>query len=316
MRKIFPYDVISGDVTMEVREVRLDDIALPYTMISAGDRVVALHQVERESWQTARISVRVTAPRHELEAGPWRMTAFVATLAEPKTNTHTAVKLRMEQPGEWVGEVELHRDHHLSRAKLGGHLVATVDDVPGRVIATVADTWTIDLLAKAPVRRDEIVTRWVNFADDPHLTRYKNDPWMVATTDDEVILALNSGFDGLRTLLTSPRVAERPVREAFAAQIAVNLWGTLFNESLQHIGPDVQWPEGWRGDVLRKMLPIAFPERSSTDALVEVSALLREDPGAGDLPSRVLHSAVVQAGLSRGLGGFIRSLRKNEQDAE
>ncbi|MFI7125719.1 hypothetical protein ACIBQ1_08495 [Nonomuraea sp. NPDC050153] len=310
MKQIMPYPVLAGEVTMTVREVRLDDVALPYGMISEPDRTVALHLLDREDWNLVRLRLQVSAPRHELDTGPWFSLAFLVTASERRTNTHSAVKLMMGQPCEWAGEVELHRDDHFGRVQVSGQLVATVDDVPGRVIATVAQPWTVDLRARVATQRESIRTRWVDFANDPQLTWCKTDPWAVTVTDEAAMLNLNSGFDGLRAVLESPKAAERPMREALAAQIAVDVWTVLFNEAAHHVDGH-EWPEGWRGLVLRRMLPDLFPDHSLDDALREIV-----NRGVGGIQTRVLHAAAKQARMPRSLGGFIRSLQKIEPEDE
>ncbi|GAA1739273.1 hypothetical protein [Nonomuraea bangladeshensis] len=310
MKRIMPYQVLAGEVSMTVREVRLDDVELPYSMISEPDRTVALHLLGREDWNVVRLTLEANAPRHELDAGPWLGLAFLATVSERRTNTHSAVKLMMGQPGEWTGEVELHREDHFGRIRIGGQLIATVDDVPARVIATIAQPWTVDLQGGVAARRESIQTRWVDFANDPQLTWCKSDPWAVTTTDETATLNLNSGFDGLRVVLESPKAAERPMREALAAQIAVDMWTALFNEAAHHVDGD-EWPEGWRGLVLRRMLPDLFPDHSPDDALREIV-----NQGVGGIQTRVLHAAAKQARMPRSLGGFIRSLHKKGPEDE
>ncbi|MER5646030.1 hypothetical protein [Streptosporangium sp. NPDC002524] len=310
MKRIMPYPVLAGEVTMTVREVRLDDVALSYGMISEPDCTVALHLLDREDWHVVRLTLQVSAPRHELDSGPWFSLAFLATASERRTNTHTAVKLMMGQPGEWIGDVELHRDDHFGRVQVSGQLVATVDGVPGRVIATVAQPWTVNLRDRVATQRESIQTRWINFADDPQLTWCKSDPWTVTTTDEAAMLNLNSGFDGLRAVLESPKAAERPVREALAAQIAMDTWTALFNEAAHHVDGH-EWPEGWRGLVLRRMLPDLFPDHSLDDALREIL-----NQGAGGIQTRVMHAAAKQARMPRSLGGFIRSLQKTGPETE
>jgi hypothetical protein len=303
MKQIMPYPVLAGDVTMTVREVRLDDVALPYGVVSEPDHTVGLHLIDREDWNVVRLTLQVSAPRHELDTGPWFSLAFLATASERRTNTHSAVKLMMGQPGEWTGEVEFHRDDHHSRVQVSGHLVATVDGVPGRVIATVPQPWTVDLRARVATQRESIRTRWVDFADDPQLAWCKSDPWAVITTDEAATLNLNSGFEGLRAVLESPKAAERPMREALAGQIAVGMWTALFNEAAHHVDGR-EWPEGWRALVLRRMLPDLFPDHSLEDALREIV-----NRGVGGIQTRVLHAASKQARMPRSLGGFIRSLQ-------
>ncbi|TKK85797.1 hypothetical protein FDA94_24515 [Herbidospora galbida] len=304
MKRIMPYPVLTGEVTMTIREARLDDVQLPYSVISEQDRTVVPRPLERDDWEVIRLGVQVRAQRYELDAGPWLSLSFLATASERRTNAHSAVKLMMGQPGEWTGEVEIHRDDHVGRVQVSGQLVATVDGVPGRVIATVNRPWTVDLRPGTTAHRESIDTQWANFAEDSRFSWCKTDPWTVTTTDETATLVLNSGFDGLRAVLESPTAADRATREALAAQIAVDLWSTLFNEAVYHVeGHD--WPEGWRGQVLRRMLPDIFPDYSPDDALHEIV-----NGGTGAIQARVLHAAAKQARMPRSLGGFIRSLRK------
>ncbi|MET8156721.1 hypothetical protein ABZT47_10145 [Sphaerisporangium sp. NPDC005289] len=310
MKQITPYPVLAGEVTMTVREVRLDDVALSYGIVSEQDHTIALHLLDREDWSVVRLALDVQAPRHELDTGPWYSLAFLATSSERRTNTHSAVKLMMGQPGQWTGDVELHRDDHFDRVQISGRLVATVEDVPGRVIATVDQPWIVDLRARVATRRDSVQTRWVNFTDDPELVWCKTDPWAVTTTDEAATLNLNSAFDGLRGILESIKAADRPMREALGAQIAVDMWATLFNEAAHHVEGH-EWPDGWRGQVLRRMLPDLFPQHSPDDALREIV-----NRGVGGIQTRVLHAAAKQARMPRSLGSFIRSLQNTGLDDE
>jgi hypothetical protein len=306
-------------MSLEVHQASLDDVPLAYNMISKSERVVALHQIERHDWRTARLHVRVTAPESELASGPWRSIACFAVLSERRTRTQTSVELRMQRPGEWSGDVDLQRDHHLGRAQLTGQLVATVDDVRGRTIATVNGPWVVDLEARTPTRRNAVPTRWLDFGDErnQHLNAFKDDPWIVEAVGDSPVLYLNSGFEGLRAILESTRVADRPARDALAAQIATNVWTVLFNAAgyqADVTGDQAEWPDGWAEGVLRKMLPDVFPDHSPNEALQELVNRQRTGDGGGDLQTRVLHAASKHARLPRNLGGLLRNLRRVEQE--
>lgn len=321
MRRIVPYPVLVGDVALEVREARVDDVPLSYSMISGAQRVVALHGVERSDWETARLSVRLTIPRHELEAGPWSDVSCIAVLSERRTNVRTATPLRKETLGTWTGEVIVHRDLHIGRAELSAQVAGSVGDVPGRLIGATTESWMIDLQARTPVRHKSITTVWRNFGDDsnPHLHPFRTDPWTFEVVGDEPVLYLNLGFEGLEVLLQGMRPADRPARAAIAAQIATDLWTALFNAATYAIemeGDRPEWPGGWRETALRRMLPDVFPDRSPDDSIAEIAERRQTGDGGGDLQTRVLHAAVKQAQLARNLGGFIRTVRKTAQEDE
>lgn len=319
MKRLVPYPVLAGEISIEVRETRLDDVALPLAMISAAQRVVALHAVERADWATARLSVRVTTPHNEPTAGPWSEVTCLAVLSERRTNARTFTRLREETVGSWTGEVVLHRDLHLDRAELTAQLVAAVNGTTGRAIGSTDDSWVIDLKERAPVRNKSIKTIWADFGDErnPRLLPFRGDPWTIEAAGEEPILYLNRGFEGLDALLRSGRTADRPARDAIAAQIATDVWTTLFNAAVyaaQLEDGHLEWPGGWQEATLRRMLPDVFPDRSPEDALIEIVNRRLSGDGGGDLQTRLLHAVGKQARLPRNLGGLIRTVRRAGQE--
>lgn len=313
MNRLMPYQTLAGEVSLEVREVRLDGVPLNLAMISSGRHVVALHQVEREGWEEARLSVRLHPPLHELETETWSDVTCVAVLAERRTNARSATPLRREPDGSWTGVVILHGDHHIGQAQLSGHVVATVGGVAGRTIGYTERPWTIDMQARTPTRQNSIKISSVDFADPshPHLHAYKGDPWAVEAVGDEPVIYLNTGFEGLAPLLNG---GDRAVRDALSAQIAADAWTAMFNAAAYVADmEDGQplWPGGWQGAVLKRMLPDVFPDLSPDDALIEV-VTRRLNGDGGDLQTRLVHAAGRQALSSRRLGGFIRTINRKE----
>jgi hypothetical protein len=309
-----PYPTLAGEASLEVRQVRLDGVPLDLAMISSGQRVVALHHVEREDWEEARLSVRLRPPRRELESDTWSDVVCVAVLAERRTNARTVTPLRREDDGSWTGIVVLHHDDHRGQAELTGHVTATVGGVEGREVGSTERSWVVDLQARTPVRQNTIKIVSVDFADPghPHLNPYKTDPWTVEAAGDEPVVYLNTGFEGLASLLNG---GDRVVREVLSAQIGADAWTALFNAAVY--AADVEdgqpvWPGGWRGAVLRKMLPIAYPDLSPDDALSEVISMRVDGDGGGDLQTRIVHAAGRQALVPRRLGGFIRTINRRD----
>lgn len=70
--KVFPYRTLAGEVVLRVTAVKQDQKDLHTSVFSGDERVVALHQVERDDWKYARISVVATLPVKELGEGPGR----------------------------------------------------------------------------------------------------------------------------------------------------------------------------------------------------------------------------------------------------
>lgn len=314
MNQLIPYSTLVGDITLEVLEARLDGVPLNFNMVSSSRRVVALHQIEREDWEEARLSVRLSPPRHELEVGSWSDIVCVAVSAERRTNTRTVTPLKRLVDGGWAGVVPLHSDHHRGYVELSGHVIATVDGVVGRLIGSTKRPWTVDLQARTPNGQQAMKIVSVDFGDEahPYLAPYKSDPWMIEAGADEPIVYLNTGFEGLCDLLDS---GDRTVRESLSAQIAADAWTALFNAAVYAAeieDEQPQWPSGWRASVLKRMLPDMFPDRSPDDALMEIVSRRLDGNGGGDLQTRLVHAAGVQARVSRYLGGFLRGISRKE----
>ncbi|MEU9886980.1 hypothetical protein [Sphaerisporangium sp. NPDC051011] len=312
MKTLTPYPTLHGEITLEVKEARLDGKPLPLALISPQEQVVALHQVEREDWERARIVFRMRTPT-ELDSDEWGDPRRAVVLTERKTNTRLLTLMRPHTDGYYIGVVELHRDWHVGQAEVEGIVTATVHGVAGRVVGRTDRRWTIDLQVRTPTRKRTIKTVWKDFSseENPYLNPYRTDPWAVEAADDEPIVYLNTGFEGLQRLLDSGSGAERAVQDAVAAQIAGDCWAALFNAAVYAIEVEEgepQWPGGWRESVLRRMLSDVYPDRSPGDALVELCERRREGEGGGELQTRILHAAMKQARTSKSLGAFIRRM--------
>ncbi|MEV6231039.1 hypothetical protein AB0L88_24560 [Saccharopolyspora shandongensis] len=313
MNKLFPYPTLVGRSELEVVGVRLDGMPLPQIFVSASNRVIALNQAERPDWEEVKVEVRFRAPR-DLRIGGWQGVGCYSSLSERRTNTRSLTRLIQESDDVWSGIVNAHHDDHWKQIELDALITATVQDVPGRMIGRTADTWTIDLEARTPTRRNAVKAVWADFTavDKPFLNPYRDDPWTIESSGEEPTLYLNFAFEGLQHLL---RTNDRTTRDMVGAQIASDMWVALFNAAAASIETDVdgqpEWPSGWRAAVLRRMLPDIFPEYSPDDALIEISSR-REQGEESDLQTRLLHAASQQAQLPKRLNGFIRTLAKKE----
>lgn len=299
---------------MAVRHVDLDGLPIHLNMISSREHVVALHQVERDGWEEARLSVQLSVPTQELRAADWSNIICVAVLTERRTNTRALTQLTADPAGDWSGIVTLHRDHHVNAAELTGHVVATVQGIRGRIVGSTQQSWTIDLQARKPVRQKFMIIRHVDFsaAENSHLHPFKEDPWTVETGDDTPIVYLNTRFEGLIRLLEA---GDRVIREAVSTQIAADVWTALFNASVYSASTGEKhtiWPGGWKDSVLKRMLPDIFPDLSLDDALDEVVSRRLSSEGGGDLQTRLIHATGRQSARARRLGNYIRSIERKE----
>ncbi|MER6776890.1 MULTISPECIES: hypothetical protein [unclassified Streptomyces] len=317
MTVAFPYPILFGDVTAKVLSVEVDGDGLPYTMISAADRTVALHRAGREAWERARLRLVVDLPQRELADGPWTDVVFLAVLSEKSTNARTTAVLRRTDEGTIEGTIELDRARHHDRVTLDVSVVATVDAVQGRLIGSTKDSWYVDLRASAPERRQEIEIVETDFREGEHewLRAYQDSAWIVETTGDMPTVYLNTGsVEGLMALLHSRggTPPERAIRDMTHSMIAQDAWTAMFHSAAGALDTDEDgtpiMPSGWREAVLRSMLPDVLPGLQPTDALYEI--LQRREKGCGwaELQTGVQFAAGRRSRNGRHLTTAVRSL--------
>ncbi|MFR9724530.1 hypothetical protein ACL02R_14400 [Streptomyces sp. MS19] len=321
MRPLAPYPVLAGEVRMDIMSVSLDGRALPLAMISQGDRVVALHQAERRDWEEARFDVRVELPEREIPLHAWPDVVCAASLEEGATNFRSVTPLRASSsPAVRTGTVVLARDRHRDRARLSAVVVAEVDGVPGRVVGESDADWIVDLVAARPTRQRELDIERVDFRDGglEWLRPFRDAPWMVETSGDMPTVYVNTGFEGVAELLDARSgKMRRAVRDMLAGQIAGEAWTAMFHSAIGDLEVDEegvpQWPGGWRGDVLRAMLPEILPGLSPHDALSEIISRRADGVGPHELQPRVQYAADRRARVARHLLTAVRTLDRPEE---
>jgi hypothetical protein len=314
---VFPYRVMIGDIKVEVTSVKLDGRPLPLSMISRDRRAVALHEVERSHWDEARLDLQAVLPEKELAEGPWENVTCLAVLTEAATNARTTALLRRSGAGSWSGSLMLSRDAHLTRASLTAVVAATVDGVPGRLIGTAEEPWTVELDEHVPARKQELNIHETDFrnAAQTWLQSFQDAPWIVETTGDMPTVHLNTGFEGLVEFLNGGGTpTEKAVRGMLAAQIAAEAWTAMFNAAVGDLERDdegkPQWPTGWRDGVLRSMLPDVLPDLSVSDALKEVHLRLTEG-GWQELQPRIQYAAARRAKAPKNIANGLRAMSRD-----
>ncbi|MEE4424495.1 hypothetical protein [Streptomyces bugieae] len=320
MTRLFPYPTLLGEPALEITDVAVDGAALPYTMISKPQQAVALHQVERKDWEEVELSVRVLAPQRELSDGPWSDVACVAVSTERATNVRCVQRLRPDGPGSWSGAVTLLKPQHRDRVILGASVVATVDGVSGRVIGSTPRSWVVDLKAEEPAREREPVVTESDFRDGPHewLRPFKDSPWLVDVSGDTPMVHLNTAFEGVAQLLNgSGGPLEKATGSLISAQLASDVWTSMFHAAVSGLDLDEdgtpRLPEGWRGSVLRTMLPDVLPSMSLSEALHEVHSRQTEGPGWAELQSNIHYAASRRAQVPRRLTMAIRTVDRSQE---
>ncbi|UED85482.1 hypothetical protein [Streptomyces profundus] len=326
--RVYPYPRPTGPVTARVTAVRLRGPGdhreqLDIRAYSAVEEVVALGRAERHDWQTTRLTLSVSVPTREIEAkGHWSDVTVVAVLTEGATNARTVARLSPDAGGgrDWGGEIELTRDSHLDRASLAVHVVATVGGIAGRIIASTAREWMIDLTSDAPLRDRQLDVSTVSFARGPEWLRaFRDAPWVVDSSGRMPTVRLNSDFEGLVALVEGRgSKAENIMGEMLLAQMCADVWTAVFHSAIGDLEIEDDgtplFPPDWRGAVLREMLPDILPGRSVEDALREVHNRRTGEGSWTDLQPRVHYAAARRAEVPKALAATVRDIQRLDQE--
>ncbi|MFE7396944.1 hypothetical protein [Streptomyces sp. NPDC057557] len=325
--RAYPYKRLPGVVSLRVTAVGLKGPGdsrepLDTKAYSVVEQVVALGRAERDDWESARIKLSATVPIRATEPnGYWSDVVVVAALTEKTTNTRITVHLEPETEGgrDWTGTLELWRADHLDRAALSVHVVATVDGVPGRVIATSEKEWVVDLTADAPLRQRELDVHEVGFREGPEWLRpFRDVPWIVDTSGELPAVHVNTDFEGITDLVGGDgSAAESLVRDLLIAQMCTDVWTAVFHTAIGDLEVEEDgtplFPHDWRGEVLREMLPDIVPGCPVEEALREVHRRRTGTFGWIDLQPRIHFAATRRAEVPRALATAIRGLDRLHQ---
>ncbi|MGW3075355.1 hypothetical protein [Kitasatospora sp. NPDC001132] len=329
--KVYPYRRLTGNVSWRVDSAQLkadgepwEDVETKY--VSTVERVVALGpDEERPDWVAARLRLSAGLPAKALDpSGPWQNVKMVAVLTERATNTRTTANFSSisEDGREQTAELYLHRCDLLDRASLTVHVVATVDNVPGRVIATSDLEWFVDVVEVVPSLARELDVKMVRFGSGAsRLQRFKDSPWLVDTTGRIPAVRVNTDFDGLGDLIGAEGGSgpEKTVRELLLAQMCSEVWTAVFHSAVGDLEVEEDgspvFPHGWQGEVLREMLPDVYPDRDPETALraVHTARTGVSAAGWGELQSRIHYAAARRAGVPRTLSTTIHDLERLTQ---
>ncbi|MEV7733543.1 hypothetical protein AB0O75_15910 [Streptomyces sp. NPDC088921] len=328
--KAFPYPRLRGKVSLRVDAARVKAPEQPREQLdsrarSVVERVVALGMAETEDWEAATLTVSATIPSKATEPGSrWSEVVVVAVLTDKTTNTRVTSRLVSESEGgrEWRGELQFLRADLFERAEMTVQVVATVDGVPGRIIAEAAEDWIVDVRSDNPTREQSFDVKEVGFARGPRwLQNFTDAPWIVNASGTLPTVHINTDFQGMTDVLAAEgRGPEGLVNELMVAQMAADVWIAVFHSAIGDLEIEDDgtplFPHGWQGEVLREMLPDVMPDRTLEDALREVHRRRVGVTGWTELQPRIQYAAMRRAEVPRALSETVRGLDKLKREDE
>lgn len=286
---------------------------------------MALGLAERDDWERARLTLTAAVPGRATDPdGPWSDVSVLVVLTEGATNARTTVCLepRDEDGREWAGHLDLWRADHLDRATMTVHVIATVDGVRGRMIASSEKDWIVDMKSDAPLRERELEVSEIGFREGPEWLRpFADVPWTVDTSGDVPTVHVNTDFEGVTELVDGQGTAvESLVRDLLIAQMCTDVWTAVFHTAIGDLEVEDDgtplFPQDWRGEVLREMLPDVVPGRPPGDALREVHGRRTGASGWTDLQPRIHYAATRRAEVPKALTATIRGLDRLDRGTD
>ncbi|MGW5000014.1 hypothetical protein ACWEP8_20310 [Streptomyces hydrogenans] len=328
--KVFPYPRLRGMVSLRVDSARVKAPGQPREQLdsrarSVVERVVALGVAETENWDTAVLTVAATIPSKATDpAGPWSEVVVVAVLTDRATNTRVTSVLApdTEDGRDWRGELHLLRSDVHDRAVLTVQVIATVGGVPGRIVGEAVEDWIVDVRGDVPTREQSFDIKEVGFAKGPRwLQGFSEAPWTVSASGSMPTVHINTDFDGMADLLGAEgRGPEGLVNGMLVSQMAAEVWTAVFHSAIGDLEIEDDgtplFPHGWRGEVLREMLPDVVPERTLEDALREVHRRRVGVTGWTELQPRIQYAAMRRAEVPRVFSETVRGLDKLKREDE
>lgn len=321
---IFPYRTFSGKLKMTLNTVSVKSLRegvgeyVPLTgdEWNAAQRSLLLWKRDNIEWNTARLEIGVVAPQKEIEKlGKGRDDLSVVVSAQcAATNLRQAMIASPSPLDEsmWNCSLELDRRNMRGPVSLQAHLTGTVSGQAHRYLAS-ADEWMLYFEQTASsTPKGALPIQWADFGADAapvFLKKYANEP-MYADLEGTPLpkIYLNKGFEGLAALFIEkprPTGARLSLHEAERISLAKGIWLALFQVALASVtepeeGEEPNWPDGWQGEVLKKMLARVHPELEPTGRLDKAIQERRSD-GARHFESLVL-AAVSQDMIKEGKG--------------
>ncbi len=271
-------------------------------------------------------------------------TRMVISVRCPATKLRQVVALEPTpgNPGAWGGDVELDRRLVRNRVELHPMLVRS-SSIPSEAAVTEglsrqANTliaWgrpyccSIDLVERSIT--GPVAIKWRDFGDgsNPWLTTHKDSLYFLDVDPDQPVLWLNSRHKALNALLfyeahgpqgrgRNGPDADLALQRMLCAWLAETVWQQLFIAALGAVNEastedDPSYPDGWRGDLLRRYLPLLFEEESDPGARLRlaVSQLDSQDQFSALLGKA---STITQA-LAGSAGQFRGAVRAAERSS-
>lgn len=300
--RIFPFPTMSGTVSLILSNGGLDGGGWPRVPYVPDRQLVALYDLDKETWSDAEFDVEVTLPAEELAAFEEDGEVKVLLRIECSRTLYREVlplRRHSSEPNRWKGTLEVSRQNYRGAATVTAVVAGVVRERPDRFVAHSTD-WTLHVdEPEARPMTGTMKVRWMDF-DHPEegldfLKEYGEREFFVDMQSEVPILYLNKSerFEGLPELLDDRRRKDddRPLHNSERVSVARSVWMGLINASIASIRCEedtLDWPlEEWKSLVLKRALAKAYPLLSENELLKEACESWKSPERAAELESRL-----------------------------
>jgi len=279
------FDITCGEARLHERYVDLSDDVLDQT-----SRVIDLSSDEYGGASEVKLQFAVEIPKLEFDrlGIPGESAKVVIVSYCSSTNSRTAVVAEKSEIDTtlWTQSLLLSRGQYRGMVQLTAVLTGRAGGFDHRYLGT-SEAWHVTFdKAMASTLRGTLPVKWVDFSADDFLRPHANEPWYGDLTEDPPMVYLNKNFEYLPELFSEGvrrSRAQVALNEAQRTAIAKSIWLAMFQTAVSQIGPsedgsDPTWPDLWKAEVLRRILPKVYTDVDENEGLRLAHEAFKSDP--------------------------------------
>jgi|GEM_PF-1092243 len=301
--RIFPYPTMTGTISFQLSNGRLDGADWPRTPYVPDRQLVYLHDVDKDDWEEAEFEAGVTLPAEELARFEEDGNVNVLLTVEcSRTLYREVVPLHRSrsETNRWSGVLTVAKQNFRGAATVTAVVAGKAFNRNDRFVGRSTE-WTLQI--DEPEIRPMTGTmkvRWMDFERPEQglgfLKDYKDHEFFTDMQSEVPTLYLNKSeaFDGLPALLDDRRrrKEDRPLHDAERISVARSVWMGLINTAIASIRHDEEgmpdWPlETWKRLVLKRFLHRVYRMHGEDELLKEVDEAWKSAERSADLESKL-----------------------------
>lgn len=292
--RIFPYPTLARplELTISYAEVQIGDryVQISDDCLDSTSRTVDLATDDYAGASEVKLDLAIEIPKSDYErlGIPSESAGVFVVSYCANTNSRTSVKATRSgvDVTMWTQTLLLPRSHFRGSVQVSAVLTGRAGGLDHRYLGA-SEAWHVGFdQGSTSILKGALPVKWKDFSADELLKPHANEPWYGDLTEDPPIVYLNKNFEYLPELFREgvrKSKAQIALNEAQRTAIAKSIWLAMFQTAVAQISPgedgsDPIWPEKWRAEVLRRILPKVYSTVDENEGLRLAHEALRSDP--------------------------------------